>query len=139
MKIDEFMIFEGRNIYSHKKCIRMCVDLEGYSDIPTKSIEGFNNKLLEMFLILGEHRCGIDEEHGFVKRLQEGTYFAHVCEHIILAIQNILGIDVAYGKSREIQGDKYYIIYEYEYKNTAIEIGKIAVDLINSLINQSDL
>lgn len=135
MKIDEFRAFEGRNVYSHRKCIKMCVDLEGYRDIPTKSIKGFNNKLLEMIPILNEHRCGIDEEHGFQKRLQEGTYLAHVCEHIILAIQNILGMDVAYGKSREIKGDKYYIIYEYMYKNTAIEAGKIAVSLINSLIN----
>jgi cyanophycin synthetase len=137
MKIDEFIVFEGKNIYSHKKCIKMCVDLEGYRDIPTKSIEGFNNKLLTMIPVLSEHRCGIDEEHGFEKRLQEGTYLAHVCEHTILAIQNILGMDVAYGKSREIKKDKYYIIYEYIYKNSAVEIGKVAVSLINSLINQS--
>ena len=103
MKIDEFRVFEGRNIYSHKKCIKMCVDLEGYMDIPTKSIRDFNKKLLEVIPVLGEHRCGIDEEHGFQKRLEEGTYLAHVCEHIILAIQNNLGIDVAYGKSREIR------------------------------------
>jgi len=137
MRIDEFTVFEGRNIYSHKKCIKMYVDLEGYRDIPTKSIKGFNNKLLKMIPVLSDHRCGIDEEHGFEKRLKEGTYLAHVCEHIILAIQNVLGIDVAYGKSREIEKDKYYIIYQYMYKNSAIEIGRVAVDLINSLINQS--
>ena len=39
-----------------------------------------------------------------LKRLKEGTYLAHICEHIIIAIQNILGIDVAYGKAREIEG-----------------------------------
>ena len=38
----------------------------------------------------------------------------------------------------KLDGDKYYIIYEYMYKNSAIEAGKIAVDLINSLINKSD-
>lgn len=137
MKIDEFIVFEGRNIYSHKKCIKMYVDLEGYMDIPTKSIKGFNENLLKMIPVLSEHRCGIDEEHGFEKRLREGTYLAHVCEHIILAIQNMMGINVAYGKSREIEGDKYYIIYQYMYKNSAIEIGRLAVSLINSLINQS--
>lgn len=135
MKIDGFRTFEGRNIYSHKKCIKMCVDLEGYRDIPTKDIEGFNYNLLKIMPQLNKHRCGIDEEHGFRKRLEEGTYLAHVCEHIILGIQNILGIDVAYGKSREIKGDKYYIVYQYAYENTAIQIGKMSVDLINSLIN----
>lgn len=136
MKIDEVRVFEGRNIYSHRKCIKMCVDLEGYRDIPTKDIEGFNENLLKSIPQLFEHRCGIDEDCGFQKRLREGTYLAHVCEHIIIAIQNILGIDAAYGKSREIKGNKYYIIYEYGYKNTGIEAGKIAVEFINSLINK---
>ncbi len=138
MKIDDIRIFNGRNIYSHKKCIKMNVDLEGYKDIPTKSIENFNEKLLGILPQLKEHRCGIDEENGFVKRLKEGTYLAHVCEHIILALQNILDINSSYGKSREICGDKYYIIYEYSYKNTGMEAGKIAVGLINSLINGTE-
>ena len=85
---------------------------------------------------LKKHRCGIDEEGGFVKRLQEGTYLAHICEHIMIAIQNNLGIDVSYGKAREINDDIYYIIVQYEYKNTVIEVANIAIDLINSLIKQ---
>lgn len=137
MKIDDLRVFEGRNIFSHRKCIKMSVDLEGYSDTPTKLIDGFNEKLLKIIPVLNEHRCGIDEEHGFRKRLEEGTYLSHVCEHIILAIQNLLGIDAAYGKAREIQGEKYYIIYEYIYKNTGIEAGRIAINLVNSLIKKS--
>lgn len=137
MKIDDIKVFEGRNIYSHKRCIKMCVDLEGYSEIPTKDIENFNDRLIRTIPQLNEHRCGIDEEHGFRKRLFEGTYLAHVCEHMIIAIQNMLGIDVAYGKSREISGQKYYIVFQYIYKNTGIQAGKIAVDIVNALVSQS--
>ena len=104
MKIIKSKVFKGRNIYSHKKCIRLDVDLCGYANIPSKDIEGFNSRLLSNLPELKEHRCGIDEEHGFVKRLSEGTYLAHLCEHIIIAIQNRLNIEVCYGKSREIQG-----------------------------------
>ncbi|MFR1927031.1 MAG: cyanophycin synthetase family protein [Clostridium paraputrificum] len=68
---------------------------------------------------------------GFVKRLEEGTYLAHVCEHTIIALQNRLGIDVAYGKAREIEGDFYYIIVQYEYKKTTLEIINLAIDLMN--------
>lgn len=135
MKIDEIKVFSGRNIYSHRKCIKINVDLEGYRDIQTKEIKNFNERLIEMIPQLKEHRCGIDEDGGFVKRIKEGTYLAHVCEHIIIGLQNTLGMDVSYGKAREISGDKYYIIYEYMYENLAIKIGKIAVALINSLIN----
>ncbi|MBV4424632.1 cyanophycin synthetase [Clostridium tyrobutyricum] len=135
MKIDKIRVFEGRNIYSHKTCIKMYVDLEGYSEIPTKDIKNFNENLLKTIPELNEHRCGIDEDNGFRKRLYEGTYLAHVCEHIIIAIQNMLGIDIAYGKSREISGDKYYIIYQYALKNTAVQVGKTAVDFVNALVN----
>ena len=138
MKIKGIRIFKGRNIYSHRKCIRMDLDLEGYSETPSNKIEGFNDKLLELLPILKEHRCGIDVEGGFVIRLNEGTYLSHICEHIIIAIQNILGLDVSYGKARVCEGEHYYIIYEFMYEDTAIEVGKLAVNLINSLINKKE-
>ncbi|MDO5517519.1 MAG: cyanophycin synthetase [Clostridium sp.] len=139
MKITQKRIYEGENIYSHKKCIRIDVNLEGYCDIPSKDIPDFNYNLIRLIPELKKHRCGIDEDGGFVKRLKEGTYLAHICEHMIIAIQNKLGMDVAYGKAREVQGDSYYIIVQYEYKNTAIKICELAVDVINSLINKNPI
>lgn len=139
MKIINSTVYSGRNIHSHKKCIQLDVDLEGYSEIPSKDIKGFNKSLVEMLPILNTHRCGIDEEGGFVKRLNEGTYLAHICEHIIIAIQNILGIDVAYGKAREIDGDRYIIVYQYEYPKVGIEVAKLAIDIINSLIERKKI
>ncbi|AGX41512.1 cyanophycin synthetase [Clostridium saccharobutylicum] len=139
MKIVQKRIYEGKNVYSYKKCIRIDVDLEGYCEIPSNEIPNFNFNLIKIIPELKKHRCGIDEEGGFVKRLETGTYLAHICEHIIIAIQNTLGIDVSYGKAREIEDDMYYIIVEYEYKNTAIEVANLAIDLINCLINQIPL
>ena len=46
MKITQKRIYEGQNIYSHKKCIRIDVDLEGYSEIPSKDIPDFNYNLI---------------------------------------------------------------------------------------------
>ncbi|MBY6928458.1 cyanophycin synthetase [Clostridium botulinum] len=135
MKIENIRVFEGRNIYSHKKCIRMDVDLEGYSNISNKEIQEFNKTLLNYVPELREHCCCVGKKGGFVERLYEGTYLSHICEHVIIALQNRIGIDVSYGKAREIEGEKYYIIYQYKYKNMAIECGKIAVDLINNIIN----
>lgn len=134
MKIIESVIYEGRNIYSHKKCIKITVDLEGYSEIPSKDIKEFNDNLIEMVPELRKHRCGIDEDEGFIKRLREGTYLAHICEHLIIAIQNVIGIDISYGKAREIDGDIYLIVYQYEYAKVGIESAKLAIDIINSLM-----
>ncbi len=139
MKVTETKVFKGKNIYSHKKCIRLDVDLEGYSETPSKCIEDFNFNLVNMIPELRSHRCGIDEDEGFIKRLNEGTYLAHICEHIIIAIQNKIGVDVAYGKAREVNNDHYYIIFQYIYENTAIESARLAVDIINSLINKNPI
>jgi cyanophycin synthetase len=139
MKIIGFRAFQGRNIYSHKKVIRMDVNLEGFSEVPSKNLSGFNEKLLEVMPELLKHRCGIDIAGGFAIRLEEGTYFAHICEHMIIALQNLMGIEVCYGKAREVSGEHYYVIYQYEYENTAIECGKTAVDIINRLINNKEI
>ncbi|GAA0744147.1 cyanophycin synthetase [Clostridium oceanicum] len=136
MKIDKIRVYEGKNIYSYKKCIRMDLDLEGYREVPSKEIDGFNETLINYIPKLKEHCCCIGKKGGFLKRLEEGTYLSHICEHSIIALQNMLGSDVSFGKAREIQGEKYYIIYQYEYKNMAIECGKVAVSLINSIINR---
>ena len=139
MKIIDSTVYDGRNIHSHKKCIVLDVDLEGYSEIPSKDIKGFNEKLVKLLPILYTHRCGIDEEGGFVKRLKEGTYLAHICEHMIIAMHNILGMDIAYGKAREIEGDKYIVVFQYEYPRAGLEIGRLAVDIINSFIENKNI
>lgn len=139
MKIIDSTVYDGRNIHSHKKCIMLEVDLEGYSETPSKDIKGFNDKLIDLLPILRTHRCGIDEEGGFVKRLREGTYLAHICEHMIIAIQNMLGIDLAYGKAREVEGDRYIIVYQYEYPKVGMEVARLAVDIINSFIYNSNI
>lgn len=138
MKVIEIAWYEGRNIYSHRPCIKLDLDLEGYSDTPSNEIKGFNSNLLRILPELRSHRCGIDEEGGFVKRLNEGTYLAHICEHMIIAIQNKLGIEVKYGKAREVNGEHYYIIYEYKYKKTGIDAAKTAISLINFLIKDEE-
>ncbi|MDP4087895.1 MAG: cyanophycin synthetase [Bacillota bacterium] len=140
MKLLSVRVFEGRNIYSHRKCIRLDVHLEGYSEIPSRSIKGFNSTLLSMLPDLASHRCGIYEEGGFVTRLKEGTYLAHICEHIIIGLQNMVGIDCSFGKARVIEGDLYYIIFEYEYEKTALKCARLAVDIVNMLIaKENDL
>ncbi|MGL4849232.1 MAG: cyanophycin synthetase [Clostridium sp.] len=139
MKIISKRVYRGKNIYTRKKCIRLDVDLEGYKDIPSKDIEGFNEKIVAYIPELKEHRCGIDVDGGFLIRLKEGTYLAHVCEHTIIGLQNRLGIEVSYGKAREVEDEHYYIIFQYWYEKTAIEIGKLSVDIINSIINKEEI
>jgi cyanophycin synthetase len=49
---------------------------------------------------LHTHQCGVGYPGGFIERLQRGTYLPHICEHITLALQNLMGFDVAFGRAR---------------------------------------
>lgn len=134
LKIQNLMIYNGRNVYSHKPCIRADVHLEEYTDIPTCDIPNFNNLLLEYIPTLSEHKCCRGYRGGFVDRLYEGTYLAHVVEHVCIEIQNILGYDVAFGKARQTEHeDVYSIIFEYQNRSIAEEIVYLSVELANKL------
>ena len=50
---------------------------------------------------LSEHRCYYGEPGGFVRRLHEGTWPAHILEHVTLELQNIAGMPGGFGRARE--------------------------------------
>ena len=117
LKIIDKKVFSGRNIYSHKPVIKVLVDLEELTDKDTTEFGDFNDKLVSLLPSLIDHHCGIGEHGGFVKRLKEGTYFAHVVEHVVLELQAMLGYKVFFGKTRLKKSPSLYtMIIEYEMK-----------------------
>lgn len=135
MKITEKRVYRGRNIYSHSPVIRFKLDLGEYYDTPTCEIKGFNANLLKMLPGIEKHRCSRGYEGGFVERLEEGTYLAHVFEHVALELQTMAGYDVRFGKARMAEDEKtYYVIYEYINEDVGLGAGRLASELINSLL-----
>lgn len=136
MQINETRIYRGRNIYSHKPVIKLTIDIDPYNETPTKDIPGFNETLLSCFPGLEKDTCGLGYEGGFLERLLEGTYLAHVLEHVILYIQNALDFKVKYGKTRQIEeSSQYDLIYEFENEICALECGKVALFILNSFLD----
>jgi len=135
IQIYEFTVFSGRNIYSHRPVIKMVVNIGKYGEIPTNEIPGFNKKLLELFPGLKTNCCSLGYEGGFVQRLREGTYMAHVLEHVILEMQYMLGYQVSFGKTRAVsENDVYSLAYEYQNEVCGQECGKAAVFILNQLL-----
>ena len=64
-----------------------------------------------------KHCCCKGYEGGFVERLKEGTYLAHVMEHIALELQAKLGYDIRFGKTRET-GKKVFIMLSMDMKTS---------------------
>ncbi|SDK04491.1 cyanophycin synthetase [Natronincola ferrireducens] len=140
MKLLRVQVYTGRNIYAHFPIVRVDVELGEYVDIPTCDIEGFNEGLIGLLPGLREHKCSNGLQGGFVKRLERGTYLAHVMEHIALELQKQLGYDLKYGKARYLEGDSiYYIVYEYKDEIAGLHAGKLAFDIIQSLLKREKL
>jgi len=136
MKIVNFRVFKGRNIYYHKKCIRINIDTIRDSEIYIKDIYDFNKNLIDMFPGFSKHICSEEVANDIIKNCTEGTYFVHIMEHIIIEIHNKIGVELPYVRYIENSSDNYYIIYQYEYINTGLEAANIAVDIVNSLVKK---
>lgn len=138
MKILDVSVFKGRNIYSHHPVIKMVLDIGEYANKPTNQIGGLNEKILNAFPGLKTNHCGYGYEGGFLEKLNQGTYLAHVVEHVILEMQFMAGYDVRFGKTRYMgSGSRYYIVYEFENEVCGLECGKAAVFILDRFIASS--
>ena len=134
MQIRELRAYNGRNIYSHQKVIKMIVDLQEWENIPTCKIPNFNEQLLKMLPGLSYHHCSLGFEGGFKQRLIEGTYLAHVIEHSSLEILNQIGQNVSFGRARQV-GDTscYTVLFAHKEEHTGLETAKLTVQMAQSL------
>lgn len=100
MEIISARILEGPNIYSFNPVLKVKLDIGVYEDIPSCRIEGFTDRLTELLPGLKEHQCSRGRPGGFVERLQDGTYLAHIFEHVLIELQCSAGYRVGFGKAR---------------------------------------
>lgn len=117
----------------------MTLDLEDLTDRASDNIPQFTQNLIQILPGLKEHRCSPGYPGGFIERLNRGTYFAHIVEHIALEISDLAGIGVGYGKT--IYGDapgKYIVIIRYKNEEGMKEILKSAVELADAIAHQRE-
>jgi len=100
MKILSIRTLHGPNVYHHSPVVVMTVDLEQWTDVPSNQIPNFTDNLLRLLPNLQTHHCSRRHIGGFVERLNEGTYMAHIVEHIALEFSVLSDIEVTYGKTR---------------------------------------
>jgi cyanophycin synthetase len=136
LKTIENRVYRGANVWSYEKSIHLVVDLGSLEEFPTNLLPGFSDELVAMLPGLREHSCSRGRRGGFVERLIEGTWLGHVAEHVALALQQVVGHDIRRGKTRMVKGQKgvYNIVYGYIDEQVGIEAGKLAIRLVNHLV-----
>ncbi|OJI93721.1 cyanophycin synthetase [Planktotalea frisia] len=138
MKILETSVFRGPNIYAKFPVIRHVVDIGILEEWPSAKIgEDFIEKLLDALPGLQEHGCSYREPGGFVRRLREdeGTWMAHIWEHMSIELQNVAGSDVSFGRTRDAgETGLYNMVFQYEQEEVGLHASQLALDFIHNLL-----
>jgi cyanophycin synthetase len=137
MKILKIQALRGPNIWSvqRKKLIQMRLDLEDMELSPTNKIEGFRERIEQMFPTMIEHRCSEGERGGFFSRIERGTWMGHVIEHIALEIQTLAGMETGFGRTRETKTPGIYnVVFSYTEENVGMFAAESAVSIAEALI-----
>jgi cyanophycin synthetase len=90
----------GPNVWTYRPALEAWVDIGDLEDFPSNTLPGFVDRLTAWLPSLIEHKCSVGERGGFVQRLREGTWAAHILEHVTLELQNLAGQRTGFGKAR---------------------------------------
>jgi cyanophycin synthase-like protein len=123
----------GANYWSRLPITRMDLSIGEYENISSADIAGFTQALVTAMPGLRDHRCSIGEPGGFLIRLKRGTYCAHIVEHVALELQNMIGHDVGYGRTRG--GDtagEYMLIFEHTNEPVGLRAAALALEIVQS-------
>ncbi|MGZ3182455.1 MAG: cyanophycin synthetase [Telluria sp.] len=140
MKITERRYLRGPNLYANKPLYYAIVDLEDLAETSSSDIPLFTDRLLVQLPSLWEHRCSVGRPGGFVQRLRDGTYMAHILEHVTLELQCLVGNDVGYGRAREVRGQPghYRVVCAYKSEKVVAAAFELAFQLVSAFARGRD-
>src|SRR4051812_11058367 len=119
MEFRKIRALRGPNIWANSPVLEAWVDLKELKDTSSAMIPGFTERLMAWLPSLIEHECSEGHRGGFLVRLQEGTYPAHILEHVALALQDLAGTPVGYGRARETAEEGVYRVV-IKYREEAV-------------------
>jgi cyanophycin synthetase len=138
MKILKIQTLRGPNYWSirRQKLVVMRLDLEELADKPSNLIPGFYDGLTQSLPSLVEHFCSPGCHGGFLARVKEGTMMGHIVEHVALELQELAGMTVGFGRTRETADlGTYQVVIEYIHEQAGRYAARAAVRLCQSIVD----
>jgi cyanophycin synthetase len=138
MKILKVQTLRGPNYWSIRrhKLVVLRLDLADLADRPSNEISGFYEGLVEALPSLVEHHCSRGKRGGFLERVREGTMMGHIVEHVALELQELTGMSVGFGRTRETSEPGVYLVaIEYENERAGRYAARAAVRLCRSIVD----
>jgi len=128
----------GPNIWTYRPIIEAWVDIGDLEDAPSNTIPGFYERLSSWLPSLVEHRCSEGQRGGFLQRLREGTWAAHILEHVTLELQNLAGQRTGFGKARQTsKRGVYRVVVRSRQEQVTRACLDAARDLLMAAINDT--
>lgn len=131
----KFVHLRGPNMWTYRPVIEAWIDIGALENSPSNTLPGFNERLVKWLPSLREHRCSYGEEGGFIRRLEEGTWPAHILEHVTLELQNQAGMPGGFGRARSMTGiGRYKVVVRAWHPEVTMAALHAARDLVMAAI-----
>ncbi|MEN9566646.1 MAG: hypothetical protein RLZZ69_1842 [Cyanobacteriota bacterium] len=137
MRILQTQTLRGPNYWSirRNKLIVMQLALEELTEKTSNEIPGFYEGVIQVLPSLIEHHCSRGHRGGFLERIKEGTLMGHIVEHIALELQELAGMPVGFGRTRETSTPGVFnVAFEYVEEQAGRYAGRAAVRLCQSIV-----
>ena len=137
MRILKTQTLRGPNYWSIRrtKLIVMQLALEELTEKMSNEIPGFYEGVIQVLPSLIEHHCSRGHRGGFLERIKEGTLMGHIIEHIALELQELAGMPVGFGRTRETSTlGVFNVAFEYVEEQAGRYAGRAAVRLCQSIV-----
>ncbi|MEW6494365.1 MAG: cyanophycin synthetase, partial [Cyanobacteriota bacterium] len=138
MRILKIQTLRGPNYWSIRrhKLVVMRLDLEELAEKPSNEISGFYEGLVAVLPSLEEHCCSPGVRGGFLSRVAQGTMMGHIIEHVALELQELVGMRVGFGRTRETSTPGVYqVVIEYLDEQAGRYAARAAVRVCQSIID----
>jgi cyanophycin synthetase len=129
--IIDVLSLRGPNIWTYRPVLEAWVDIGDLEDSPSNTIPGFYERLTALLPSLVEHRCSVGERGGFLQRLRDGTWPAHIMEHVMIELQNLAGMQSGFGKARETSKRG---VYKVAVRSRYEEVSRVALTAARDLV-----
>lgn len=121
----------GPNLWTYRPVLEAWVDIGALEDHPSNTLPGLYERLSAWLPGLVEHRCGVGERGGFLQRVREGTWAAHILEHVTIELQNLAGMQTGFGKARATPERG---IYKVAVRARQAEVSRRAITAARDLV-----
>jgi cyanophycin synthetase len=120
VRVNAIRVLRGPNLYAYMPVLEIELDIGPYEDRPSHLFPGFVERLTGWLPGLAAHHCSVGRPGGFVERLERGTYLGHISEHVTIELQNMVGLEVAFGRARGLgRAGLYRVVIAYKEEEPA--------------------